>query len=128
LSSRKPVEPVLTSVEPILPSSFLVFVEKVLTCLFTPSRQLSIGQGIVQCLVRATSAARWGLERLTVEDLCLVATPDSPVAHQTCSVRPNIAALTSDRALFTFAVDRCTQVTVAPLAQRTLSGAHRTVR
>jgi hypothetical protein len=41
LSSCKPVEPVLTPVEPILPSSFLVFVEKVLVCLFTPSRQLS---------------------------------------------------------------------------------------
>jgi hypothetical protein len=27
----------------VLPSLFLVFVEKVLTCLFTPSRQLSIG-------------------------------------------------------------------------------------
>jgi hypothetical protein len=41
----------------------------------------------VQCPVRATSAARWGLERLTVEVLCLLATPDSPMAHQTCPVR-----------------------------------------
>ena len=29
------VEPFLTPVEPVLPSSFLVFVEKVSTCLFT---------------------------------------------------------------------------------------------
>jgi hypothetical protein len=86
------------------------------------------GHGIVQCLVRVTSAARWGLEQLTVEVLCLVAAPNSPVAHRTCPVRPDIAALTSDRALFTFAVDCCAQVTVALLAHRTLSGAHRTVR
>jgi hypothetical protein len=36
LSSCKSVEPVLTPVELVLPSSFLVFVEKDLTCLFTP--------------------------------------------------------------------------------------------
>jgi hypothetical protein len=47
LSSCKPVEPVLTPVEPVLPSSFLVFVEKVSTCLFTPSRQLSRANGII---------------------------------------------------------------------------------
>jgi hypothetical protein len=29
--------------------------------------------------VRATSSARWGLERLTVEVLCLLVAPDSPV-------------------------------------------------
>jgi hypothetical protein len=69
-----------------------------------------IGHGTVQCPVRATSAARWGLERLTIEFLCLVVAPDSPVPHQTCLVRPDIAALTSDCALFIFtlftAVDR----------------------
>jgi hypothetical protein len=86
-----------------------------------------IGHGTVQCPVRATSAVRWGLEQLTVEVLCLVATPDSPVAHRTCPVRPDIAALTSDRTLFTFAVDRCAQMTVVPLAHWTLSGAHRKV-
>jgi hypothetical protein len=86
------------------------------------------GHDTVQCPVCAMSAARWGLERFTVEVLCLVATSDSPVTHQTCPVRPDIAALTSDRALFTFAVDRCTQVIVAPLAYRTLSGAHQIVR
>jgi hypothetical protein len=79
------------------------------------------GHGTVQCPVCATSAACWGLERLTVEVLCLLATPDSPV-------RPNIVAMTSDRALFTFAVDRCMQVTVALLAHRILSDAHQTVR
>jgi hypothetical protein len=78
--------------------------------------------------VRAPSAARWGLERLTIEVLRLLAAPDSPVAQRTCPVRPGIAALTFDYALFTFAVDRCAQVTVAPLAHRTLSGAHQIVR
>jgi hypothetical protein len=42
LSSCKPTEPVLTPAEPVLPSSFLVFVEKVSACLFTPFRQLSL--------------------------------------------------------------------------------------
>jgi hypothetical protein len=68
------------------------------------------------------------LERLTVEVLCLLATLDSPVAHRTCPVRSDIADLTSGCALFTFAVDRCLQVSVALLVHRTLSGAHRTVR
>jgi hypothetical protein len=36
LSSCKPVELVLTPVEPVLPSSFLVFVGKFSACLFTP--------------------------------------------------------------------------------------------
>jgi hypothetical protein len=34
------------------------------------------GQGTVHCLVCATSALRWGLERLTVEVLCHVVAPD----------------------------------------------------
>jgi hypothetical protein len=33
----------------------------------------------IHCPVRATSADYWGLERLTVEVLCPLATPDSPV-------------------------------------------------
>jgi hypothetical protein len=73
-------------------------------------------------------ATSWGLEWLTIEVLCLLAALDSLVAHRTCPVRPDIAALTFDRALFTFAVDRCAQVMAAPLAHRTLSGAHWTVR
>jgi hypothetical protein len=36
-------------------------------------------QGIVHCPVCATSARRWGLERLTVEAICHVVAPDSPV-------------------------------------------------
>jgi hypothetical protein len=35
----------------------------------------------IHCPVRATSARRWGLERLTVGVLCLVVAPDSPVPH-----------------------------------------------
>jgi hypothetical protein len=54
------------------------------------------GQDNVHCPVRATSAHRWGLERLTVEVLCLVDAPDSPVAHRTCPVRSDFFALTSD--------------------------------
>jgi hypothetical protein len=52
----------------------------------------STRHGIIQCPVRATSAARWGLERLIVEVLCLVAAPDSPVADQTCPVRSDFTA------------------------------------
>jgi hypothetical protein len=59
------------------------------------------GHDTVHCPVSATSADRWGLERLTVEVFCLLAAPDSPV-------RSDFAALTS--ALCTFllftAVDR----------------------
>jgi hypothetical protein len=47
-----------------------------------------------------------GLEWLTIGFLCHLAAPDSPVAHQTCPVRSDFAALFSDYALFTFAVDR----------------------
>jgi hypothetical protein len=36
-------------------------------------------QGTVHYPVRATSARHWGLERLTVEVLCPVVAPDSPV-------------------------------------------------
>jgi hypothetical protein len=43
----------------------------------------------MHCPVRATSADRWGLERLTVEGLCPLVVPDSPV-------RSDFAVLTSD--------------------------------
>jgi hypothetical protein len=45
--------------------------------------------------------------------------PDSPMAHRTCPVRSDFAALTTDRALYTFCSRPLTQVTVAPLAHRT---------
>jgi hypothetical protein len=41
------------------------------------------GHCIVQCPVSATSADRWGLERLTVEVFYLLGALDSPVAHRT---------------------------------------------
>jgi hypothetical protein len=47
------------------------------------------GHDTVHCPVRATSADRWGLERLTIEVLCPLAAPDSPV-------RSDFAALTSN--------------------------------
>jgi hypothetical protein len=34
------------------------------------------GHGTIHCPMRATPAARWGLERLTVEVLCLLAASD----------------------------------------------------
>jgi hypothetical protein len=77
------------------------------------------------------SAARWGLEQLTVEVLCLLAAPDSPVAHQICPVRSDFAALISDFCTMRFYCSRSrplVHLTVAPLAHWTLSGAHRTVR
>jgi hypothetical protein len=49
-------------------------------------------QSTIHCLVRATSARRWSLERLTVGVLCHVVAPDSPVAHRTCLVRSDFAA------------------------------------
>jgi hypothetical protein len=36
----------------------------------------------VHCPVRVTSADRWGLELLTIEVLCLLVAPDSPVTHR----------------------------------------------
>jgi hypothetical protein len=63
-----------------------------------------IGHVTVHCPVHATSANRWGLELLTVEVLCPLAAPDSPV----CS---NFAVLTSDfctiHSSSIRAVDRC---------------------
>jgi hypothetical protein len=41
------------------------------------------GQDIVHCPVPAMSADHWGLERLTIEVLCPLVAPDSPVAHRT---------------------------------------------
>jgi hypothetical protein len=75
--------------------------------------QWCTGHGTVHCPVRATSADRWGLERLTIEVLCPPAAPDSPV-------RSDFVVLTSDFccALFT-AVDHWAQLTVAPLTHRT---------
>jgi hypothetical protein len=72
--------------------------------------------GTPNSTVPAMSVDRWGLERLTIEVLCPLVALDSPV----CS---NFAVLTSDFcvvhcSLFT-AVDRETQMTVAPLAHRT---------
>jgi hypothetical protein len=62
-----------------------------------------------------TSAVRWGLERLTVEVLCLVAALDSPV-HSVFS------ALTFDAHCSLFAVDLCS------VGSPDMSGTHRTVR
>jgi hypothetical protein len=81
------------------------------------------GQGTIHCPVPATSADRWGLERLTIEVFCPLAPPDSPVAHHTCPVRFDFAALTSDLHivhLFTIHHNRpLAYPTVAPLAHRT---------
>jgi hypothetical protein len=54
------------------------------------------GQGTVHCLVHATSADHWGLERLTIEVPCLLAAQECPVAHRICPVRSDFTALTSD--------------------------------
>jgi hypothetical protein len=40
------------------------------------------GHYTVHCPVHATSADRWGLELSTVEVLCPLAAPDSPMAHR----------------------------------------------
>jgi hypothetical protein len=41
------------------------------------------GHCTVHCSVRATSPDRWGLELLTIEVLCPLVAPNSPVVHQT---------------------------------------------
>jgi hypothetical protein len=88
-------------------------------------------QSTVHCMVCAMSAHRWGLERLTVEVLCLLAAPDSPVAHRTCPVHSDFAALTSDFCTVRFyssrsqplsASDRC------PIGSSDMSGVHQIVR
>jgi hypothetical protein len=73
------------------------------------------GYNTVYCSVSATSADRWGLERLTVEVHCALTAPDSPV-------RSDFAALTSyfctvHLLLFT-SVDRWVQLIVALLPHR----------
>jgi hypothetical protein len=89
------------------------------------------GHDTIQCPVRAMSAARWGLERLTVQVLCIVVAPDSPVAHRTCPVRSDFAAWLLTSVLCTIyltsqsivgASDRCS------VGTPNMSGAHRTVR
>jgi hypothetical protein len=55
------------------------------------------GHRIVHCPVHATSAACWGLGRLTIEVLCPLAAPDSPVAHRIvrCVLTSQLWLLTS---------------------------------
>jgi hypothetical protein len=81
--------------------------------------QWCTGHGTVHCLVRATSANRWGLELLIVKVLCPLAALDSPVAHRT--VR---CVLTSDfcsiHCSFVSAVDRWAKLTIAPLTHQTV--------
>jgi hypothetical protein len=66
--------------------------------------------------VRATSVDRWGLERLTVEVLCPLVAPVSPV-------HSDFTVLTSDLRTVNcssdIAVDRWAQLIVAPLAHWT---------
>jgi hypothetical protein len=75
------------------------------------------GHSTVHCTVSATLADRWGLERLTVEVLCLLAAPDSPVY-------PDIWRLISDfcaaDCVAVSVVDRWAKLTVAPLSHRTV--------
>jgi hypothetical protein len=51
----------------------------------TPAVRWCTGQVlfIVRCVPR--QHARWGLELSTVEVLCPIVAPDSPVPHRTCS-------------------------------------------
>jgi hypothetical protein len=62
--------------------TFVVTYEQLQPQLFLsagPSATKHVPNSTVQYPVRAMSAARWGLEWLTIEVLCLVAAPDSPV-------------------------------------------------
>jgi hypothetical protein len=70
--------------------------------------------------VRATSADRWGLERLTVEVLYPFAAPDSPVRSDFAALTSHFSTVHSSRPLS--AVGRCS------VGSPDMSGAHRTVR
>jgi hypothetical protein len=83
----------------------------------TPDSPVRTRHSTVHCLVRATSADRWGLELFTIEVVCPYGAPDSPV-------RPDVAycLLTSDASDYG-AVDRSqplAESTVAPWAHRTV--------
>jgi hypothetical protein len=67
------------------------------------------GRGTVHCPVHATSVDRWGLEWLTIEVICPLVAPDSPVRSDFYIMHCS---------LFT-AVDRWAQLTITPLAHRT---------
>jgi hypothetical protein len=58
--------------------------------------QWCTGHDTIHCLVPATSADHWGLERLTVEVPCPLAAPSSPVAQTDSPVRSDFVSLTSD--------------------------------
>jgi hypothetical protein len=71
----------------------------------------------VQCAPR--QHAHWGLECSIVGTVCPVAAPDSLVLHQTCAVRSDFSALSSNVHCSLLADDCWRQVTIAPLAHRT---------
>jgi hypothetical protein len=69
--------------------------------------------------VRATSTNCWGLELLTVEVLCPLVAPDSPVAHRTVRC---VLSLQADFCIvhcsLVSAVGHWAKLTIAPLAYR----------
>jgi hypothetical protein len=75
-----------------------------------------IGHGTIQCPVPATSADRWSLERLIVEVLCPLAAPDMSGVFW---LRSFDFWLAHCALLLFIAVDRCAELTFAPLAHRT---------
>jgi hypothetical protein len=58
-----------------------------------------------------------GLERLTIEVLCLLAAPDSPVCSDIAYVT---SALYADHCSLFTTVDRWALLTISPLAHRTV--------
>jgi hypothetical protein len=88
-------------------------------------------QGIVHYPVPATSADHWSLERLTIEVICPLAAPDSPVAHRTCSMRSDFAALTSNFCIVRFYCSRSRPLSASDccsIGSPDMSCVHRTVR
>jgi hypothetical protein len=80
------------------------------------------GDDSVHCPVPATSAERWGLERLTVEVFCLLATSDSPVCSDFATLTSVVCAFTVHHSRPLRADDRCS------VSSPNMSGAHRIVR
>jgi hypothetical protein len=84
--------------------------------------QWCTGHCTVHCLVHATSTNRWGLELLTVEVLCPLVAPDSPVRSDFAGWLLHCSLFLSQRSRPLGEVDRCSVGAPESLV------AHRTVQ
>ena len=88
----------------------------------TPDSPVCTEHGTVHCPVPATSADRWGLERLTVEVPCPLAALDSPVRSDFVALTSILCTFTVHRSRPLGAIDRCS------VGSLYMFGAHRTIQ